>query len=84
VGAMLFPNSAKPSTLLPPLSLSLIHDCNNFEGECSTTLVGKGDEEENHNLIDEHTKKWVIVEFNGTIDHHIFMKCNEYWKVSLD
>jgi hypothetical protein len=81
---MLYLDSAKPLILLPPLSLSLIHDCNNFEGECSATLVGKWDEEENHNLIDEHTKKWVIVELNGAIARHILMKCNEYWKVSLD
>lgn len=50
-----------------PLS-TLIPSCNSFESECNATLVCEGDEEENHNIIDEHTKQWVIVEFKKAID----------------
>ena len=44
--------------LLPTLSPTLIPNCNNLEGECSMRHVGKGDEEENANTIDQHTKYW--------------------------
>lgn len=43
-------------TLLPSLSPTLILNCNNLKGECNAAQVGEGDEEENLNLIDEHTK----------------------------
>ena len=71
-----FPHMAPlmEETLLPALSLSLILNCNNLEGECSATQVGEGDEEERPNLIDEHTKKWVISKFSKVIDHCILMK----------
>jgi hypothetical protein len=66
-----------PSTkemLLPALSPALILNFNNLEVECSATQVGEGDEEENLNLIEEHTKKWGLSKFSRDIDHYILMK----------
>ena len=48
--AMLFPNSLQLPTS--------ICGCNNFKGEWSATPVGKVDQVEKHNLIDENTKSW--------------------------
>ena len=71
-----FPHMAPPmkETLLLVLSLTLILNYNNFEGECSTTQFGKGDEEEKPNQIDEHANQWVHTKFSKDIDHCILMK----------
>lgn len=61
--------------LLPALSPALILDCNHLEGEFNATQVGVGVEEENPNLINEHTKQWALVEFSKAIDHCMLMKC---------
>jgi hypothetical protein len=71
-----FPHMDPPikETLLPTLSLALILNCNNLEGECSVAQVDEGDEEENLNLIDEHTKQLALTYFSKVIDHCILMK----------
>lgn len=64
--------------LLWALSPTLIPNYNNLEGECNTIQLGKGDEDEGLNLIDEHTKEWLLFQFNKVIDHCILMKCKTH------